>query len=78
MQKALTPLAKKARMPYAESSFNKENTDQLNISRAQQSQRRSATLNALKPIYCTSQSLGNKPVLEGMWSTLANEMYDIL
>lgn len=68
------PKTKKARVVYTESKSNKENTDNLTLSRAQQARRRISTIEALKPIHCSTQSINNTPVLNGMWSTVVHEM----
>ena len=62
-------------MPNTESSLNKENSDLLNLSKAQSNRRRKATIEVLREIHCTPRSIltDNKPVMSGMWSTLVND-----
>lgn len=59
-------------MPNTESSLNKENSDLLNLSKAQSQRRRKATIDVLREIHCTPSSSNNEPVMKGMWSTLVN------
>lgn len=60
-------------MPNTESSANKENSDSLNLSKAQSYRRRKATIEALREIHCTARSINNKPIMSGMWSTLVSD-----
>ncbi|KAK3746009.1 hypothetical protein QZH41_011381, partial [Actinostola sp. cb2023] len=69
----LVSIPKKSKMVYIESSSDQENTDKLNLSRAQASRRRNSTITALKPIHCTSSnSNNNESVMDGMWATLVS------
>ena len=53
-------------MPNTETVLNKENSDVLNLSKAQSHPRRSATLGALKEIHCTPRSTDQTPIMNGM------------
>ncbi|XP_048585311.1 uncharacterized protein LOC125568043 [Nematostella vectensis] len=70
----LVPAPKqRPRMPNTESMICKENSDHINLSKAQSQRRRKATLRALKPIHCNQRSTDQTPIMNGMWSTLINE-----
>lgn len=72
---AETQPSKKMRTAYNESKCDKENTDTLlNLSRTQSYRRRKSTIEALKPLHCSSTSTSNQPVLDGMWSQIVTEM----
>ena len=59
-------------MPNTESSLDKENSDLLDLSRAQSHQRCNATLNALREVHFALRSIGDTLIMNGMWSTLVN------
>lgn len=65
--------SKRPRMPNKESSACEGNSDNLDLSKAQNWRRRKASVMALKEIHCTPSSSNNDPVFSGMWSTLMNE-----
>ncbi|XP_020910826.1 uncharacterized protein LOC110248623 [Exaiptasia diaphana] len=70
----LVPTPKqRPRMPNTESVICKENSDHVNLSKAQSQRRRKATLRALKPVHCTPRSTDQTPIMNGMWATLINE-----
>lgn len=52
---------------------NKENSDKLQLSRAQSYRRRKSTTNILKDVHCNPRSTDATPIMNGMWSTIVND-----
>jgi len=67
--------SKKPRLPATTSEVDVLSSEKLNLSRAQTMRRRRKTLEVLRPVHCGMKKILNqpdKPVMDGMWTTLIN------
>lgn len=67
--------SKKPRLPATTSELDVLSSEKLKLSRAQTIRRRRKTLEVLRPVHCGTKKVLNqpdKPVMDGMWTTLIN------